>query len=239
MPNRIAALRFDVADPQALAAFYVQQLGMTERACEDGVRVGYDGADADLVFCQSAEGVAYTHSREGRYWKIGITLPNVDMACELLTAAGVEVSQPRQFQEIGYMAHLSDPEGFQIELLQHTFEGQPRTSEGERDVPLGGGATVGQVTYRTADITAELSHYRDALGMSLLSRQPVEEYGFDLYFLAFTDEQPPDPDIAAVTNRPWLWQRPYTTLEFQSFAGGDPGRFGVDQNGVQGEMILE
>ncbi len=51
--------------------------------------------------------------------------------------------------------------------------------------------------------------------MSLLSVQPVSEYGFTLYFLAHTDEQPPNPDLEAVENRPWLWQRPYTMLELQ------------------------
>jgi hypothetical protein len=51
--------------------------------------------------------------------------------------------------------------------------------------------------------------------MQLLSVQPVDGRDFTLYFLAHAGESPPDPDLEAVGNRPWLWQRPYTTLELQ------------------------
>eukprot|EP00122_Pirum_gemmata_P011149 Pgem_evm1s10322 len=51
--------------------------------------------------------------------------------------------------------------------------------------------------------------------MKLLSIQPVRQYGFVLYFLAYTNESPPKTDLEAVENREWLWQRPYTVLELQ------------------------
>jgi hypothetical protein len=57
--------------------------------------------------------------------------------------------------------------------------------------------------------------------MTLLSKQSVEPYGFTLYFLASCDERPPLPDLEAVENREWLWQRPYPTLELQHHWGGD------------------
>ncbi|WP_371224825.1 VOC family protein [Roseovarius sp. 2305UL8-3] len=238
MPSRIAAITFEVANPEAQAAFYQNQLGMTVHDRCDGVRVGYHGDDADLIFRQGTRGISYCHSRDDRYWKIGITLPNLDLACDRLKRDGVAVSAPHQFQDIGYMAHLTDPEGFQIELLQHTFEGEPRTSEGDPLIPLGGGATVGQVTYRTADISSELKQYRDKLGMRLISLQPVHSYGFDLYFLTLSADQPPEKDIESVTNRPWLWQRPYTLLEFQHFPEGDPDLFVNDLGAVQGEITI-
>ena len=62
-----------------------------------------------------------------------------------------------------------------------------------------------------------LAFYRDRLGMALLSVQPVPDYGFTLYFLAFTEERPPQDDLEAIGNREWLWKRPYTTLELQHF----------------------
>ncbi len=40
-----------------------------------------------------------------------------------------------------------------------------------------------------------------------------------MYFLAYTDEEPPHPDIESVDNREWLWQRPYTMLELQHIWG--------------------
>ncbi len=57
--------------------------------------------------------------------------------------------------------------------------------------------------------------------MTLLSKQPVEPYGFTLYFLASCDESPPLSDLEAVENREWLWQRPYRTHDAQplGFAG--------------------
>ena len=65
--------------------------------------------------------------------------------------------------------------------------------------------------------------------MSQSADQDVSEYGFTLYFLAFTAEDPPEEDLAHVGIREWLWQRPYTTLELQhthSSAVADRGQQG-------------
>ncbi len=101
-----------------------------------------------------------------------------------------------------------------IELLQHDFKGNRPIGAGNPDLPLGGGGRIGQITLRSADIAATLACYK-GLGMQTLSIQPVMDLGFTLYFLAFTDDIPPDPDLTAITNREWLWKRPYTTLEIQ------------------------
>ena len=87
----------------------------------------------------------------------------------MLTDAGFAAPAPHQFEDIGYMSHLRDPEGFQIELLQHTFLGQPKTSEGDKAWALGGRTALGQVTLRTSDIERDLALYRDTHGMRLLS----------------------------------------------------------------------
>ena len=64
--------------------------------------------------------------------------------------------------------------------------------------------------------------------MKLLSIQPVKRYNFTLYFLAFTEEDPPIlEDLEAVENREWLWQRPYSTLELQHRWGTEPGSLRV------------
>ena len=36
--------------------------------------------------------------------------------------SGPQVSVINQFMEVGYLCHLTDPNGFTIELLQHTFK---------------------------------------------------------------------------------------------------------------------
>ncbi|MEX0318149.1 MAG: VOC family protein [Ruegeria sp.] len=212
---RLSALRLRVADPERLARFYTDVLGMTARPQGANWRVGYDGADADLLLMPG--GGAYTHDRGQRYWKIGITLPNVDLATDYLRKQGVEVSDPHQFLDIGYMCHLADPEGFVIELLQHDFEGNRPKGAGDAARPFAG-ARIGQITLRTGDIVAEETRCK-ALGMRLLSIQEVAPYGFDLHFYAFTDDTQPDPDLWSANNREWLWKRPYTTLEFQHIPG--------------------
>ncbi len=212
---RLSALRLRVADPDRLAGFYRNALGMSVRAEGQNRRVGYDGQDADLLLMPGGGG--YAHDQGQRYWKIGITLPDVDAAVEALSKQGHAVSVPRQFLDIGYMAHLSDPEGFVIELLQHDFEGNRPENAADPANPFAQ-ARVGQITLRTGDIAAEDAFCR-ARGMKLLSMQDVAPYGFDLHFYAFTQDAPPDPDPWAVGNREWLWKRPYTTLEFQHIQG--------------------
>lgn len=70
--------------------------------------------------------------------------------------------------------------------------------------------------------------------MKLLSIQPVTQYGFTLYFLAYTSESPPDDDLEAVQNREWLWQRPYTMLELQHFVQSETERFDLPADGEAG-----
>jgi catechol 2,3-dioxygenase-like lactoylglutathione lyase family enzyme len=100
-------------------------------------------------------------------------------------------------------------------LLQHDFEDRKTETPPDPAFPMGGAASFGQITLRTNSIQEYLRFYRDGLGMRLLSVQPVTPMGFTLYFLAFTNEQPPNSDLEAVANRPWLWRRPYTQLEIQ------------------------
>ncbi|MGR3678288.1 MAG: VOC family protein [Paracoccaceae bacterium] len=214
--KRLAGVRLHVPDPATLARFYVDVMGMTAKLDDEAWRCGYNGQDADLILLPGGGG--YSHERNHRYWKIGITVPNVDMAVDDLHQSRVAVSDPRQFGDIGYMAHLADPNGFVIELLQHDFENNRPSNAGDHTQPLGGSARVGQITLRTSDISTELAQHSD---MQLLSVQPVTEYGFDLYFLAYSQERPTNPDLRTVENREWLWKRPYTTLEFQHLAGAE------------------
>ncbi len=234
---RLSGLRLNVQKPKLLAGFYADHFGMTARRDGEIWRVGYPGQDADLVLFP--DGPAFAAKKSDQYWKIGITLPNVDMAVVQLRAKGIEVSEPWQFLDIGYMCHLQDSEGFVIELLQHDFQTMRPDHAGDATLPLGGGARIGQITLRTGGIMSDLSFY-EGLGMRPLSIQPVPDFGFDLYFLAFTDETPPDPDLLAIHNREWLWKRPYTVLEFQHVPGAlfgkTPALNGLEIEGLNGQI---
>lgn len=210
----LAGLRLDVSSLERSVAFYRDVLGMVEhgragRTC----RVGFGEPSADLVLREAPR--KRTPGPHDTYWKIGITLPDVDLASARLRDRGVETSDPAQFRDVGYLAHLTDPDGFPIELLQHRFRQNHVPVAPDDAYPLGGRPHLGQITIRIPAPDAALAFFGEELGMRLLSRQVLQHDGFTLYFLAFTDEEPPNPDIDAVSNREWLWQRSYTTLELQ------------------------
>lgn len=172
----------------------------------------------------------YLPSAKDGYWKIGVTLSDVDLARRRLHSNGVSVSRPHQFLDIGYLCHLADPDGYCIELLQHDFAQNHRPSPPQHEYKLGSAPTLGQITLRIKDPAASLRFYGELLGMRLLSRQVVAPHRFTLYFLACTDEKPPHADLDAVENREWLWQRPYTMLELQHVWGTEHTDFAYDKH---------
>ena len=248
-PDRLSRIVLRVTRPDELAEFYRRHLGMKIYQEDGGLLLNYDNECAGLQLLPAEDGLTYAPGRHDRYWKIGITLPNVDIACQQLRVAGFDVSEPRQFLDIGYMCHLCDPEGFAIELLQHQFKATRPANAGNPELPLGGGGRIGQITLRTNNIDKDLAFYRDRVGLRLLSIQPVHSRGFTLYFLAASDEQPPDEGLEAVGNREWLWQRPYTTLEFQAFDDADvtivtpqttgAGYHGLELQGASADELVD
>ena len=205
----IESIHLRVQDPAEQVAFYRDQLGMTDFG--SGL-VGYEGAgQARLAF--DAGSAPYAYGGTDLYWKIALAVPDLELACRQLAERGVSNDGPRQFRDIGYLAHIADPEGFKIELIQHTFEGDESPIPSDPNL-LGGGPSLNLLTLRASEI-APVDELCRSLGMTPLSVQPVESYNFTLYFYAFTEERPPNVDLEAVENRPWLYQRPYTVLEIQ------------------------
>lgn len=220
------------SDPAAQRAFYCDMLGMRTRA--DG-SVGYGAGQAGLLF-EPAE-TPYAPSPRDLYWKIALSVPDLDRAVRELGARGVAVGAPRQVGDIAYLAHLRDPEGFTVELLDHWFQGERPAGLAATEA-LGGGPSLNLLTLRAAEIAPADTAVR-AMGMRQLSVMPAPALGFDLHFYAFTGEVPPDP--LAVENRSWVYRRPYTVLEIQHPAGsGDilgprPGAAGFAGALVRGE----
>ena len=237
--RRLDAVRLRVASLERSLAFYADRFGM-EVSFRDGpvARIGFPGAtrsgQASLELTELP--VERTPDRHDVYWKIGLTVPDVDLARERLNAHGLSVSPPAQFLDVGYLCHLNDPDGYEIELLQHDFEADHEPIA-PGDDPLGAPATLGQITLRIDDADRTLDFYL-GLGMRLLSRQVIHPHEFTLYFLAFTQDQTPFPDVDAVENRSWLWRRPYTTLELQQRWHGPPPRPSEDA-GFDGLVLAE
>lgn len=211
----VKAIHFQVPDLDQTRRFYRDVLGC-ETAKEGDALVCALPQGARLFF---RDGAVATHEaqKDGRYWKIGLTMPDLDRAVACLDKIGWPVSRPRQFLDIGYMCHLTDPAGLPIELLQQGFEG--RAENGPPGHDIGAQATLAHLTLRAATRAAADREWQGA-GMTLISVQPVPSHGFTLYFYASRDEAPPDPDLTAVANREWLWRRPYTLVEAQVYDDG-------------------
>ncbi len=216
----LLCVRLAASSLERSLAFYRNRLGMavSPLKTEPGYRVGFapdSNSDGQAGLELRPAPRSRIPSRDDTYWKIGITIPDVDVARTRLLQAGVDVSDAAQFLDVGYVCHLEDPDGYEIELLQHDFADHHQSRSADPSLALGSRPTLGQITLRIAEPEAALAFYRDQLGMRLLSRQVIEPHGFTLYFLAFTDDVPPHTDIDSVANREWLWKRPYTTLELQ------------------------
>lgn len=162
-----------------------------------------------------AEVAPYHPQANDFYWKIGITLRDLDIAVSFLRQRGITLPDPYQFRDIGYMSKLTDPNGFSIELLQQGFEGKAKpVNQGH---PIGSQATLAHITLRVTDIATAKSYFEETLGMRLMSVQPVKDFEFCLYFYSWSDEPLPNPELTSVSNREWLWARPYTFIELQHF----------------------
>ncbi len=210
--SKIETLILRARNPKKQREFYKQILGMEEFS--DG-RVGYSTVEAGIKFLPAQQ--IYSPRKDDLYWKIALAVPNIELACIQLQKKGIVVDTPRQFRDVGYLAHFTDPEGFTIELIEHYFKGDRPLCTWD-DTKLGGGAHLNLITLRTADI-ARAESVVIKLGMEPLSVQPVDSHGFTLYFYAFTTEALPSTDLEAIENRTWLYQRPYSILEIQHVKG--------------------
>lgn len=230
--NRLQTSSFD-----GLAEFYLGALGMTDFSANGFLSFGYETSCCHLIFNKSSC-ASYVPSPADFYWKSGITVRNLDYAVSYLQNQGVAVSKPLQFMDIGYLAHIQDPQGHIIELLQQGFKGnEQKVCEGH---PVGGQATFAHITLRVSDIARCSSFFIDQLSMRLMSIQAVPSRGFTLYFYSWSDEKLPNSDLRAVENREWLWARPYTMIELQHFHDPVTLKIGSEKDpGFKGVCYLD
>ena len=80
---------------------------------------------------------------------------------------------------------------------------------------IGAQATLAHITLRVANLEAARRYCEEVLALRLVSVQPVDAFGFCLYFYSWCHEEAPSLELDAVENRPWLWARPYALLELQ------------------------
>lgn len=212
----VKSIQYRVPDLAKTRRFYRDILGFS--VAEAGGALTCSLRHGAEVRFEQANVAPHEASKSSRYWKIGLTMPDLDRAVAHLDREGWAVSRPRQFLDIGYMCHLSDPSGLPIELLQQGFEG--RSAPGPDGHDIGAQATLAHLTLRAETRQASEREWGEGADMTLLSVQPVPSHGFSLYFYAKADDAPPDRDLTAVANREWLWRRPYTLIEVQVYDDG-------------------
>lgn len=173
---------------------------------------------ATVRFSRGAEPSPAAADGLANFWKFSVFTDNMDQLRASLFDDGVESSEAVQFGDIGYLSHLHEPGGNAIELIQRTFrQSAPLESESPD--------TLGLITLRVSDAEASMRFYIEGLGMRLLCTMAVDDGRpdpFDLYFLGYIDEDPPDPNPAGVANREWLYQRPAAFIELQHYRAPTP-----------------
>lgn len=188
-------------------------LGMHYRPTRHhAVQLAFSQHQCALEFAPGARH-GYAHRPSDFYWKIGITVGNLDCAVRHLQQFDVSISKPEQFRDIGYLCHVTDPNGFRIELLQQGFIGNEQPLP--RGHPIASQATLAHLTLRTNSLDKVQHYFTNQLGMRLLSVQPVNDMSFCLYFYSWSNEALPDPALHSVANREWLWRRRYLLVELQ------------------------
>lgn len=242
--TQLAQLSLRITDPDVSLPFYIEKLGMTLLAKgADGDETRYflgfvhpdhevTKHDSDPSAWQIRSYLELIHDGHGPapdvrkqpdidegYWKIALSVSELDIARARLVKNGVDVDAPRQVGDIAYLCHFSDPDGYCIELIQHDFLQNHQSAPEDFSYALGSRPTFSLITYRVKDVDASLRFYTEFLGMRLLSVQPVPAREFTLYFLGCTHEDPPHADLEHVGNREWLWQRPYSMVELQHLWG--------------------
>lgn len=215
--------RLQISEPKTSLDFYINKLGMLLISqYEVNSKRHYflsfsekQDACLELVFDpETVFSVTSQPSLTEGYWKYSIAVPNLTLAREHLLLQGINIGSPFEVKNIAYLCHLTDPDGYCIELIQHYFANNNRKILSSSNSFQECQPTLNLSALRVKQIDKSLAFYTK-LGMRLVSRQKVEGRNMHLYFLSFNSELPPSLDIDAVSVREWLWQRPYTLLELQ------------------------
>ena len=179
-------------------------------------------AQLELVFNpQQKFTVPVQPNRQSGYWKFTIAVGHLATAHQKLLDNGIKVSLCTVIPNLAYLCHLTDPDGYCIELIQtHLIENTQDNliKTDSMTFPLGSAAHMNLSTLRIKDLKHSLPFYQ-RLGFELIYTYRSDERAMTLYFLAnkqsdsFNEIKYSDNIVET------LWQYSDTLLEFQQFDG--------------------
>ena len=116
----IGGFFFRAHDPKALAAWYDKHLGVAPVPADHNQQPWRQeaGPTAFAPFAQSTNYWGDPTSPHPQQWMINFRVGNIDAMVAQLHAAGIDVTPPETYGNIGRFARLHDPEGNPIELWQ-------------------------------------------------------------------------------------------------------------------------
>lgn len=112
----IGGLFFRAKDPEALARWYEEHLGVTKTPTEDGAEVWRQEA-GPTVFAPFPQVTDYFGNAKN-VWMVNFRVRDLDKMTAQLRAAGITVDVDEQVSPIGRFARVYDPEGNAVELWQ-------------------------------------------------------------------------------------------------------------------------
>ena len=116
----IAAVRIAVHDLDAARTFYRDDLGLTERSFDTGWMVLEAGVDVIVERVDPDADAEEDEIAVGRFTGVSFAVTDIQSVCDALAARGARiVGTPARQPWGGHLAHVADPDGNVVTLVQY------------------------------------------------------------------------------------------------------------------------
>ena len=222
---KLQSFTLQIFEPEKTVSFYIDVLGfklLNELSENDSTYYNLCFESTrfylQLKHTPSLKKTVYKQESVDNYWKYSIFVNDIQSVYKELQKQNIVISEPSQFDDIGYLAHITDPENHQIEFIQKTFKQNTVKTLPNSNYPLLENPELGLITIRTKDPIKSIKFFEDILDLKLFVRMYVTRgNGFTLYFLGDKNLNVPNLDIDAIENREWMYQQSHLFIEIQHY----------------------
>lgn len=222
---RITHHELQISDPKTSLYFYQNILGMKLLNCiKTKNKTQYfltfnHNVEASLVLVYMPNipfEVATQPSKTEGYWKISIAVSQLEEVREILIRNEVTIGQCFEVPNLAYLCHLTDPDGYCIELIQQTLKVNTPKIDGINHHMLDFNPTFNLCTLRVKNIQKSLPFY-NSLGFELIYTYQSKERAMSLYFLIAKNDEKFKQACSLTGVEQAMWQHSSTILELQQF----------------------